>query len=74
MVLVEPAGTVTFCGTVAAAVLLLERITKMPPVGAAPLSVTVPVEALPPVTAVGLSANVERAGGFTVRVADRFAP
>jgi hypothetical protein len=56
---VLPAATVTLAGTVAAAVLLLERVTTAPPVGAAPLSVTVPVELFPPTTVVGLIDKVE---------------
>ena len=39
---VEPAATVTLAGTVAAAVLLLESVTTVPPEGAAPLNVRVP--------------------------------
>jgi hypothetical protein len=54
---VLPAGTVTLFGTVAAAVLLLERVTTEPPVGAATLSRTVPVELFPPTTEVGLNVN-----------------
>src|SRR5882762_5868226 len=50
--LVAPAATVTLDG-VLAVVLLLERVTTAPPEGAAPLSVTVPVEECPPVTLVG---------------------
>jgi hypothetical protein len=50
---VLPPGTVTLPGTPATDVLLLERVTTTPPVGAAPLRVTVPVEGLPPVTVVG---------------------
>lgn len=65
----DPAGMVTFCGTVAAAVLLLARDRTMPPLGAGPSSVTVPVELLPPVTAVGLRVSLENEGGLTVRVA-----
>src|SRR6266403_996517 len=56
VVLLAPAGTVTLEGTVATP-LLLESSTCAPPVGAAPLSVTVPVEGEPPVTLVGLSAT-----------------
>ena len=60
VVLVAPAAIVTLDGTVAAAVLLLESATVAPPVGAAPLSVTVPVEEFPPVTVVGFSDSDER--------------
>jgi len=56
--LVAPAATVTLEGTVATP-LLLESSICAPPVGAAPLSVTVPVEEDPPFTLVGLSANEE---------------
>jgi len=48
---------VTLPGTVAAAVLLLERVITAPPVGAAALSVTVPWDVLPPITPIGFSAN-----------------
>ena len=58
--LVAPAGTVTLEGTLATAVLLLESVTCAPPVGAGPLSVTVPVEEFPPVTLVGFSESEER--------------
>jgi len=58
--LVAPAAIVTLDGTVAAAVLLLESATVAPPVGAAPLSVTVPDEEFPPVTLVELSESDER--------------
>ncbi len=57
--LVAPAGTVTLEGTLAAE-LLLERETCAPPAGAAPLSVTAPVEEFPPVTLVGFSESEER--------------
>src|SRR2546425_13319811 len=59
---VPPAGTVTLAGTVAAPVLLLDSETTAPPLGAAALSVTVPVEALPPVTVDGLRVSEERVG------------
>src|SRR6476660_3741363 len=69
---VAPAATLTLAGTCAAVVLLLVRDTVAPPVGAAPLSVTVPVDELPPVTLVGFTATEDRdtdAAGFTVSVA-----
>ena len=72
--LVAPAGTVTLPGTVAAE-LLLDSVTCAPPAGAAPSSVTVPVELLPPVTVVGFTASeVRRTLGITVRVAVRVTP
>jgi len=72
--LVAPAATVTLAGVLAAPVLLLESETAAPPDGAAPLSVTVPVEdCVPPVTVVGFKLSVESvtgggAAGFTVSV------
>ena len=78
LALLAPAGTVTLAGTAATPVLLLERETTAPPVGAAPLRLTVPVEDVPPVTLVGLSVNDERetagAAGVTVSVADLLTP
>src|ERR1041385_897713 len=53
VVLVLPAGTVTFGGTVAAATLLLLTPTAVPPAGAAPVSVTVAVALVPLLTVVG---------------------
>src|SRR5579859_4665469 len=70
--LVAPAGTVTLAGTLAAAGLLLESRTWIPPAGAAALKVTVPVEACrPPTTLAGFRVNEERvgSGGATVSVA-----
>ena len=52
--LVAPAATVTLAGTAATAVLLLESAMTAPPAGAAPDSVTVPVEFAPPVRLGGL--------------------
>jgi hypothetical protein len=78
--LAAPAATVTLDGTWATAVLLLESATIAPPEGAAPVSVTVPVEdCTPPTTLVGFSVNDERVGGggaagVTVSEADRVAP
>jgi len=53
--------------------------TAAPPVAAAAVSVTVPVDEAPPVTVLGLTATDERAGvtdpgGLTVRLAVRVAP
>jgi hypothetical protein len=60
--LVAPTGTVTLAGTVAPAVLLLERETRAPPVRAGPLSVTLPVEGDPPLTLGGFSVSDVRVG------------
>jgi hypothetical protein len=74
--LVAPAATVTLAGTVAAAVLLLESDTSAPPLGAADVKVTVPVEPFPPTTLEGLTAtddNVAAEGaacGVKLRVAE----
>ena len=64
-----PAGTVTVLDTTAAA-LLLESVMTAPPLGAALVSVTVPVDVAPPVTEVGFNVRVEIAGAFIVSVAD----
>lgn len=60
--LVWPAGTVTLAGTVAAAVLLLDRATLAPPAGAAADSATMPVDGSPPVTLVGSSCSSDSVG------------
>ena len=57
--LVCPDCTVTLDGTIATEVLLLDRVTLAPPEGAAPVSVTVPVELLPPLTLVGFNVSDE---------------
>ena len=73
--LVAPAGTVILFGTLAAEGLLLDRETVAPPAGAAPLSVTVPVDEVPPTTVLGLKLTDESVGaGFTVSVAVRVVP
>jgi len=64
--LVAPAGTTTFVGTFAAAVLLLLSVTVAPPVGAAPLSVTVPCELFPPTKLVGFSVTDTATTPFVV--------
>jgi hypothetical protein len=66
---VLPAATVTEAGTVAAAVLLLDKVTVAPLVGAAAANVTVPVDVVPPVTEVGLKLSELKEIGATVRVA-----
>jgi hypothetical protein len=71
---VAPASTVTVPGTCAAAVLLELKLTTAPPVGAAPLSVTVPVEELPPTTDVGFRLTEFRIAAVTVSVAVRVTP
>ena len=73
--LMAPAGTVTLAGTVAIEGLPLESVTAAPPAGAAASSVTVPVDALPPVMVVGLRLKAERVvGGATVSAADLVTP
>lgn len=79
--LLAPCATVTLPGTVAAAVLLRASVTAKPPVGAGAVSVTVPCDAFPPVTLVGLTDSAERDaanggadGGVTVSDAVRVAP
>src|SRR5437870_5964260 len=61
--LVALPGTVTLAGTLATPGLLLDRLTTAPPLGAGALSVTVPVEELPPVTLDGLRLSAESVGG-----------
>lgn len=71
---VAPAPTVTLAGTVAAEVLLLERETTAPPVGAAEESVTVPCEELPPVTELGFTETADSVaeGGSGLPLGDPF--
>lgn len=72
--LVAPCATVTLAGT-AAAGLSLDSNAVNPPDGAALVRVTVPCDALPPVTLDGLTVTDDNeAGGFTVKVALRLAP
>jgi hypothetical protein len=73
LAVVEPAATVTVAGTCAAAVLLLDRVTTAPVLGAGPVNFTVPVGETPPTTDVGLTVTPLPApvnvGGVTVNVA-----
>src|SRR5206468_6581706 len=80
LALLWPAGTVTLTGTVAT-VLSVESATATPPAGATRFRLTVPVEELPPMSAVGFRQVAEKSGGgggdpggFTVSVADRVTP
>ena len=74
--LVAPADTVTLAGTFAANVLSLDNDTTAPPTGAGPLSVTVPVEGLPPTTLDGFTPSELNAAAteVTVRGADLVTP
>src|SRR5262245_35091473 len=74
--LVAPAPTVTLAGTAATAPLLLDKVTTVPPPGAGPLNVAVPVDGDPPTTVAGLSVSdeSESGGASTVIVAVRVAP
>jgi hypothetical protein len=63
---VLPLPTVTVAGTVATEVGRLDSDTTAPPLGAGPLSVTVPVESLPPTTEDGLKVRATSAADVTV--------
>jgi len=66
---VAPAAIVIVAGTVATLVLLDASVTVSPPVGAAPLIVTVPVDVVEDAIEVGLSASALTVGAVTVNVA-----
>jgi len=67
-----PTGTVTLAGTAATAGLLLESGTRAPPVGAAPLRVTVPVDGFPPTRSLGfrITDSIKTGAGVTVKAND----
>lgn len=71
---VDPAATVTFAGVDATPVLLVVRLIRAPPVGAATVRVTVPVEAAPPRNDVGYKRKDDSETGLIVRVAVRVVP
>ena len=75
--LVAPDATVTLAGTVAT-VLLLVSETTAPPVGAAVVSVTLPCDAVPPTTLVGVTESADKdaggGGADTVNTALRVEP
>lgn len=70
---VDPACTIVVAGGTAQ-MSLEESSTSTPPVGAGPLSVTVPVEALPPRTLGGDSERPTRTDGLIERLADTELP
>src|SRR5712691_7361553 len=65
LALVAPAGTVTELGTVTAMRLPLDSVTGAPPLGAAPLKVTIPCPLLPAVSEVGFKVTDESVGTVT---------
>jgi len=72
---VEPAVIVTLAGTVAMKGMLLIKFTFMPPTGAGPVKVTVPVEVPPPATVLGFSDSEYNAVlDVMVRAADLYPP
>lgn len=69
----DPAGTTTTGGTVATDVRLLAMVTVVPPGGAAPDRVTVPVACVPPTTVLGLSVTEDAVAARRERVSVRDA-
>ena len=67
---VIPCGIVTVAGTVAPELLEL-RVTTSPPSGAGALTVTVPVELLPPTRFAGLKLRLKAGAGLMARPAVR---
>ena len=61
------AATVTLAGTCAVAVLLLDKAITIPPTGAGPDNLTVPVEEVPPITEIGLTLMELAVGANTVK-------
>ena len=73
---VDPAGTVTLAGTLAAVPLELESVTTAPPVPAAAVRVTVPVPVWPLTIVLGLTETLLSAasGGVMVTPNVAFTP
>jgi hypothetical protein len=67
--LVAFGAIVTLAGTLAAAILLLLRVTSAPPAGAGPFKVTIPVDEVPPRTEVGLTDIELSVAAVTVKIA-----
>ena len=70
---VDPPGTTVLEGTVATLVFPLESVTTAPAAGAGPLSVTVPVDGLPPRTELGLNVTELSVAAVTPKFALRVA-
>ena len=66
--LVAPAGTTTDAGIVAIPGAALTKVTAVPPSGACPVNVTLPVIGEPPVALTGLNVTARIAAGFIVIV------
>jgi hypothetical protein len=71
---VLPPGTVTLGGTLATEMLLLDSDTTAPPLGAGPLSVTVPVEPSPATTEDGFTDRETSDGRMSTRIAFEVPP
>ena len=71
---VWPAATVTLAGMLVRPGLSVDRETVAPPAGAAPLSVTLPVEVRPPTIGLGLNVSEVGPGGATVSIPVTVAP
>ena len=70
---VEPAGTFTLAGTLAAVALELESVTTAPPVPAAAVRVTVPVPVWPLTIVLGLTETLFSAASGGVIVTPKIA-
>jgi len=62
-------ATVTLAETLAAPVLLLDKLTTAPVAGAGPVKVTTPVEEVPPITEVGFRSTELSTAAVTVKFA-----